>query len=178
MKRWRMTRRGCFASVVALAVVTIAGVTAETQKPQLGPPPGRVVDVQGQKLHIHCTGTGSPTVVIEAGAGAWSIFYTHIQTAVSGARVCTYDRAGYGWSESRKGPRTSDRMAEELHGLLHAAGVQPPLVLVGHSLGGYNVRVYQARYPEEVATLVLLDAAHEEQWERLPARARSVVPGW
>ena len=119
-----------------------------------------MIDVQGYRLHIHCVGSGSPTVVIDGGAGAWSIFYAHIQIRLSGARVCTYDRAGLGWSEPRPGPRTSARMVEELHLLLHAAGVQPPLVLVGHSLGGYNVRIYQARYSEEVGALVLLDAAH------------------
>jgi len=134
-----------------------------------GNPPGRLLDIGGYRLHINCTGDGDPTVVIDGGAGTWSIFYAHVQKALSGeARVCTYDRAGLGWSDDGPLPRTSARMAEELHLLLHAAGVSPPLLLVGHSLGGYNVRVYQRRYPEEVAGLVLVDAAHEAQWDRLP----------
>jgi len=153
----------------------LAGRPAGAQQPAMGPPPGRLIDVGGYKLHIHCAGEGAPTVVIDGGAGAWSIFFTHIQKALSGARVCTYDRAGLGWSDAGPGPRTSDRMVDELHALLHAAGVTPPLVLVGHSLGGYNVRIYQARYPEEVGAMVLLDAAHEQQWERLPPEARELT---
>jgi pimeloyl-ACP methyl ester carboxylesterase len=163
------------ALLIALSMVVALELEPAGQRVRIGTAPGRLIEVQGHELHIHCTGSGPPTVVVDAGAGAWSIFYAHIQKRLTGARVCTYDRAGLGWSAPRPGPRTSDRMVEELHLLLHAAGVQPPLVLVGHSLGGYNVRIYQARYPEEVGALVLLDAAHEEQWERLPPRATDLV---
>jgi pimeloyl-ACP methyl ester carboxylesterase len=135
----------------------------------IGPPPGRLIDVGGYRLHIHCIGQGTPTVVIDGGAGTWSIFYSAVQKAVaSRTRVCTYDRAGLGWSESGPTPRTSGRMVDELHRLLQAAGVAPPVLLVGHSLAGYNVRIYQDRYPEQVGGLVLVDAAHESQWDRLP----------
>jgi pimeloyl-ACP methyl ester carboxylesterase len=161
------------SSLAAFAILT--GAAAGAQQPAMGPPPGRLIDVGGNKLHIHCVGEGAPTVVIDGGAGSWSIFYTHIQSAVSDARVCTYDRAGLGWSDPRSEPRTSQQMVEELHTLLHNAGVQPPLVLVGHSLGGYNVRIYQSRYPEEVGALVLVDAAHEQQWDRLPPQARELT---
>lgn len=131
--------------------------------------PGRLVNAGGVRLHIHCVGQGAPTVVIDGGAGSWSIHYSHIQrTLAAETRVCTYDRAGLGWSDTRPGPRTSARMADELHQLLHAANVAPPLLLVGHSLGGYNIRVYQARYPEEVGGLVLVESGHPEQWDRLP----------
>jgi pimeloyl-ACP methyl ester carboxylesterase len=153
--------------MVALAAATAAG--APRQAPGAIPPPGWLVDIGGYRLHLHCAGRGSPTVVIDGGAGTWSIHYSHVQAALSGEmRVCTYDRAGLGWSDEGPAPRTSGRMAEELHRLLQAAGVRPPLLLVGHSLGGYNVRVYQHGYPEEVAGLVLVEAAHEDQWERLP----------
>jgi pimeloyl-ACP methyl ester carboxylesterase len=148
---------------------------AAAQRPVVGPPPGRLVDVGGYTLHIHCTGDGRPTVVIDAGAGAWSLHFAHIQQALSGVRVCTYDRAGLGWSDAGPMPRTSDRMVEELHALLRGAGVAPPLVLVGHSLGGYTVRIYQARFPGDVAALVLLDAAHEQQWDRLSPQARALT---
>jgi pimeloyl-ACP methyl ester carboxylesterase len=157
------------------AFVILAGGVGRAQQPAMGPPPGRLIDVGGYKLHIHCVGEGAPTVVIDGGAGAWSIYFTHVQKALSSARVCTYDRAGLGWSDAGPGPRTSERMVDELHALLHGAGVAPPLVLVGHSLGGYNVRIYQARYPEEVGAIVLLDAAHEQQWDRLPPQARELT---
>jgi pimeloyl-ACP methyl ester carboxylesterase/ketosteroid isomerase-like protein len=156
-------------AIVFTIATTIGAATAFRQPRDIGQPPGRLINVDGRRLHIHCVGQGTPTVVIDGGAGTWSIFYSHVQRALEAdARVCTYDRAGLGWSDDGPAPRTSDRMAEELHQLLHAAGVAPPLLLVGHSLGGYNVRVYQARYPEEVGGLVLVDAAHEQQWERLP----------
>lgn len=157
------------------AIVIVAGAATAAQQPSIGPAPGRLIDVGGYKLHIHCVGEGAPTVVIDGGAGAWSIHYAHIQKALSGARVCTYDRAGLGWSDAGPSPRTSERMVEELHALLRGAGVPPPLILAGHSLGGYNVRIYQARYPEEVGAIVLLDAAHEQQWERLPPQAKALT---
>ncbi len=152
-------------------VLTLALSPAEAQAQN-----GRMVDVGGHRLHIHCLGQGTPTVVIDGGAGTWSIHYSRIQSAlVATAKVCTYDRAGLGASDAGPRPRTSNQMAEELHQLLHEAGITPPVVLVGHSLGGYNVRIYQAKYPEEVAALVLLEGAHEEQWERLPQEVRQLV---
>jgi pimeloyl-ACP methyl ester carboxylesterase len=90
-------------TLIALSLAASLGSLSGGQRPVMGDPPGRLIDVQGQKLHLHCTGSGSPTVVIDGGAGAWSIFYAHIQKAISGARVCTYDRAGLGWSEPRPG---------------------------------------------------------------------------
>jgi pimeloyl-ACP methyl ester carboxylesterase len=163
------------AFCAASAFLVLVGGAAEAQQSSMGPPPGRLIDVGGYKLHIHCVGEGAPTVVIDGGAGAWSVHYAHIQNALSGARVCTYDRAGLGWSDAGPSPRTSERMVEELHALLHGAGAAPPLILAGHSLGGYNVRIYQARYPDEVGALVLLDAAHEQQWERLPPQAKALT---
>jgi pimeloyl-ACP methyl ester carboxylesterase len=109
-----------------------------------------------------------PTVVIEAGTGGTAAGFAAVQAALeSRMRVCTYDRAGNGFSDAGSEPRTGGVIAEELHSLLHAAGVMPPLVLAGHSFGGLVVRIYQARYPDEVGALVLLDAAHPEQFSRL-----------
>ena len=146
------------------------------------PEGGRLIDVGGARLHLHCLGGVGPTVVIDAGAGAWSIHYRHIQeTLAPHVRICTYDRAGLGKSDEIGGGRSSSEMADELHRLLHAAGLEPPFVLAGHSLGGYNVRVYQRRYGAEVAALVLIDSAHPEQWRRLPPVAyqlvQAAVPG-
>ncbi len=167
-----LTRVSLRAVAVSLAAAAVAGGQAETR-----PAPGRLIDVGGHRLHIVCVGEGTPTVVIDGGAGARSIFYSHIQKALAKrTRVCTYDRAGLGWSDSGPLPRTSARMAEELHRLLHAAGVSPPVLLVGHSLGAYTVRIYQQRYPEEVGGLVLVDGAHQAQWQRLPAEWAAGVP--
>jgi pimeloyl-ACP methyl ester carboxylesterase/ketosteroid isomerase-like protein len=165
-----------------VALVSLASTAWGQAAPDPLPAPGRLLDVGGHRLHVHCVGQGTPTVVIDGGAGTWSIHYSHIQAALAGeVRVCTYDRGGLGWSDPGPAPRTSGRMVDELHQVLHAAGAAPPLLLVGHSLGGYNVRIYQSRYPEEVGGLVLVDAAHPNQWDRLPpewAEAVRAEVGW
>lgn len=134
------------------------------------PAPGQLVDVGGFNLHIHCTGeAGGPTVVVDAGNGDFSVTWMGIQREVEkSARICTYDRAGYGWSDVSPHPRTASQMANELHQLLVNADVEPPYILVGHSLGGLNVRVYASLYPDEVAGMILVDAGHEDQLQRLP----------
>jgi pimeloyl-ACP methyl ester carboxylesterase len=134
------------------------------------PPPGQLVDVGGYRLHILCQGEGSPTVVLDAGLGGWSTDWGKVLPEASKiTRVCAYDRAGMGWSEDGPLPRTSAQVVSELHRLLVNLGIGAPVVLVGHSFGGYNVRLYAATYPAEVAGIVLVDASHEEQEERLPA---------
>jgi len=131
--------------------------------------PGQRVDVGGYSLHILCEGEGSPTVVVDAGNGDFSLGWTLVQPKVAQfARICTYDRAGYGWSDPSPSPRTARQIANELHTLLVNAEIEGPYVLVGHSLGGYNVRMYTDLYPEEVVGVVLVDAGHEEQLNRLP----------
>ncbi len=164
-----MRARHYLTSVLFSAAVASLLASSLADAQEMAAAPGRLLHVGRHRLHIDCRGQGTPTVVIEGGAGTWSIFYGHVQRdLVNITRVCTYDRAGLGWSDSGPAPRTSARMAEELHQLLHAAGEAPPLLLVGHSLGAYNVRIYQRRYPEEVGGLVLVDGAHEAQWNRLP----------
>jgi pimeloyl-ACP methyl ester carboxylesterase len=117
-----------------------------------------LVDVGGYRLHINCIGSGSPTVVIDAGHGDSSASWGWVQREVARTtRVCTYDRAGMGWSESSPQPRTAREFAKELHTLLANANEPGPYVLVGHSLGGYTILVYSHDYPEEVAGLVLID---------------------
>lgn len=164
---------------LALCFATLA-CTAETsdELPVADDPaPGRLVDIGGYRLYLDCRGTGTPTVVIDAGAGAWSIFFSHIQEALveDGIRTCTYDRAGLGRSDPAVGRRTSSEMADDLDRLLVAAAEPPPYVLVGHSLGGLNVRMYTDRHPEKVAGLVLAESAHEDQWKNLPAEAWAAV---
>ncbi len=167
---FRRKALGMLVPVAAILPAFASGAPAEA--------PGRMIDIGGHRLHIHCSGEGAPTVILDGGAGAWSAHYAGVQAEIAkGTRVCTYDRAGLGWSEAGPKPRTSGRMADELHALIHEAGIAPPIILAGHSLGGYNVRIYQARYPEEVSALVLLESAHPDQWKRLPAEVEQLVRG-
>src|SRR5437870_8306166 len=123
------------------------------------PPPGQLVDVGGYRLHINCTGTGSPTVVIESGWGDMSAAWGWVQPEVAKTtRICTYDRAGMGWSEASPEPRVAREYAKELHTLLANANETGPYVLVGHSMGGFTVLVYAHDYPADVLGLVLVDS--------------------
>jgi pimeloyl-ACP methyl ester carboxylesterase len=137
------------------------------------PPPGDLVGVGGHSLHLVCRGTGTPTVVLDAGmSDAW-VTWSKVQSVLAKTtRVCSYDRAGIGYSDEGPLPRTSDRIVLELHTLLHNAGIQGPYVMAGHSFGGYNVRLFASRYPSEVAGLVLIDASHEDMWRRFPPEER------
>ena len=135
------------------------------------PPPGQMVDVGGYRLHINCQGcahsNGTPIVVMEA--AEFSLSWDSVQSEVAKfTRVCTYDRAGLGWSERGLSPRTAWNIVKELHILLEGAGMEPPYVLVGHSKGGLFVRLYAHEYPDQVVGMVLVDAAHEEQELRFP----------
>ena len=113
---------------------------------------------------ISCVGQGNPTVILEAGLGDSSLIWTYVQPEIAKTNlVCSYDRAGYGWSEAGSYPRTALNEVQELHTLLANANVTGPFVMVGHSLGGVNVRVYAHQYPDEVAGMVLVDSAHEDQ---------------
>jgi pimeloyl-ACP methyl ester carboxylesterase len=123
------------------------------------PMPGQLIDVGGHRLHLHCTGTGSPTVVLEPGAGEMSSNMGWIAPAVARTtRVCAYDRAGRGWSEPADTPQDGTQIATDLRTLLQRGGVPGPYVLAGHSFGGLYVLTYAARYPDEVAGMVLVDS--------------------
>jgi len=160
-------RRGCLAwagivaGVLALVLALFVGwtwVSGTKAKQELAanyPPPGQMVDVGGYRLHINCQGRkqsdDSPTVVLEAGATQFSLTWDHVQREVAKfARVCAYDRAGLGWSERSPNPRTAPYIVAELHALLTKAGVEPPYVLVGHSMGGLYVRYYAHEHGERV----------------------------
>lgn len=126
------------------------------------PAPGQLVDVGGYRLHIQCVGVGSPTVVLDAGLSGSSLDWSLVQPELgSTTRVCAYDRAGMGWSDSAPQPRTPRQLAAELHALLTNAGIAGPYVLVGHSLAGKNVRLFTLAHPEQVAGMVLVDARSE-----------------
>src|SRR5689334_1675582 len=165
--------RGCllwlgrgFAAFLGLALVGyIYESLAEAADAKTYPPPGQLVDVGGYRLHINCTGSGSPTVVIVAGAGDWSTTWGGgVQREVAKTtRVCTYDRPGLGWSEPGPLPSDAARFAKELHTLLQNANVPGPYVMVGHSLGGFIVRIFAHDYASEVAGVVLIDSMNPKQ---------------
>lgn len=159
--------RGCFlwlgAGLATLLGLLLVGFIyepiAEAADAKAYPPPGQLVDVGGYRLHINCTGTGSPTVMIDAGLGDWSTGWGYVQQGVAkSARVCTYDRAGWGWSDAGPLPRDAAQSAKELHTLLQNAGIPGPYVMVGHSLGGLGVRVFVHDYASEIAGVVLIDS--------------------
>jgi len=130
-----------------------------------GPAPGVLIDVGGHRLHVFCTGPtsgGAPTVVLDAGAGAFSTAWSAVQQALPDIRTCAYDRAGWGWSEPGHGPRTITQEVFELHSLLKAGAISGPYVLVGHSYGGLLARRYAALHASDVVGVVLVDPAHEE----------------
>lgn len=138
---------------------------AEAADEKAYPPPGQLVDVGGHRLHINCIGTGSPTVIIEAGLGDWSTSWGRtVQPEVSKTtRVCTYDRAGMGWSDPGPLPRDAAHFAQELHTLLQNANIPGPYIMVGHSLGGAAVRVFVHDYASEVAGVVLIESMNPKQ---------------
>lgn len=128
-------------------------------------PPGRLVDVGGFRLHINCAGQGSPCVVFDAALGGSSLSWSLVQGEVARfTRACSYDRAGFGWSDPGPFPRTAGRIANELRLLLDRAGEAPPFVVVGHSFGGLVMRVFATRFRHDTAALVLVDPAHPEDW--------------
>jgi len=158
--------------ILALVMVT-AGAIAKSNLAKKYPAPGQLVDVGGYKLHIHCTGQGSPTIILEAGQSDYSLIWAYVQPEVAKTnRVCSYDRAGYGWSDPSPRPRTAIAEVEELHTLLVNANIPGPYVLVGHSLGGMLVRVFVHNYPDEVVGIVLVDSFHEERPIRNPEVTR------
>lgn len=133
------------------------------------PPLGKLIDIGDCKLHVHSLGKGGPTVVLDAGMGGTSLGWSLVQPEVAKqTRVCSYDRAGYAWSEEASSERTSSNIVEELHTLLHQANFPGPYILVGHSFGGGNVLLFAHRYPEETVGVILVDSVHEEMLEVLP----------
>ncbi len=166
-----------FGLIVVLGLVgAIYESAAEAADVRAYPAPGQLVDVGGYRLHINCVGTGSPTVVIEAGWGDWSRGWSRVQPeAAKTTRVCTYDRAGMGYSEAGPLPRTAQHFAQELHTLLQRADIPGPYVLVGHSLGGAPVRVFAHDYAADVAGVVLIESMNPGE-VGTPAPATTATP--
>jgi pimeloyl-ACP methyl ester carboxylesterase len=158
-----MLRPGMLMSGWLALMGTCSTMAQESPRQRNDAPPGRRVDIGGRRLHIHCTGEGGPTVVLEAGAGDLSFDWTFVQPGVARfTRVCSYDRAGYGWSDPGPQPRTARQIALELHTGLQKAGLKSPYVLVGQSFGGFLVRAFARYYPQDVVGMVLVDCLHED----------------
>jgi len=177
---WRWTKRVGIGLAGLVVVLPLAGVIYQFVTTKIDeyryPARGEMVDVGDYSLHLYCTGEGgAPTVVMDSGLGGTVLDWQLVQPEVAKfMRVCTYDRAGMGWSDPGAQPRTSQQIVKELHTLLGNAGVQGPYVLVGHSFGGTNMQVYANQYSDEVAGIVLVDSALED--EEAVTLTRSLQP--
>ncbi len=165
------------AEVSALLVLACVGMIYESRCRARDlsefPPPGRLVDIGGYRLHLQCAGEGSPTVILDAGlVGSTLDWHSVFPEAARFTRVCAYDRGGYGWSDRSTRPRTLDGITADLHTLLERAVERPPYILVGHSLGGLNMWDFASRYPRETAGLVLVDSVLPQESISFPWRER------
>jgi len=159
-------------ALLALAAAAVSPVLAASAVKSDGgrafAKPQQLIDIGGRKMNLHCGGEGATTVLFDSPSGdaGWAWFKVQPEVAKH-TRACVFDRAGYGFSDPATRPNTSENVAEDLHKLLDGAGVKPPYILVGNSLGGANVQVYTYRYPDEVKGLVLVEAQHEDETSRL-----------
>jgi len=153
------------AGVAILAIVALLETVLEVRDARAHPMQGELVDIGGRRLHLQCTGSGAPTVVLVPGAGEpSSIWAWFVPDVARETRVCVFDRAGRGWSDAAPGQQDGMAIATDLSALLASAREQPPYVLAGHSFGGLYVRAFAARYPEQTAGVVLLDASDPRQF--------------
>lgn len=169
-------KRIIFGLFIALILLILAGyiyqaIGASSDR-RTYTAPGQLVDLGGYSLHLYCTGpldSGNPTVILESLSGGLSPNWAWVQPEVAKVtRVCSYDRAGWGWSEPSTAPISLEGTVSDLHQLLQKAQVPSPYVLVGHSIGGIYMRKYAAEHPDEVAGIVLVDSSHPDQFERYP----------
>jgi pimeloyl-ACP methyl ester carboxylesterase len=160
---WRKFTEYSVLSLVSLFAAFLAassGFNAIALNYFRHPPPGQMYSVDGNMMRIDCTGSGSPTIILEAGGGEDGLIWSGVQPGLAKTtRVCSYDRAGMGWSDALPPPRDADHVAAELHGLLASAGINDPIVLMGASRGGIYIRDYATRYPTRVAGLIFVDSS-------------------
>jgi pimeloyl-ACP methyl ester carboxylesterase len=177
VRRWLKRISLAFVLVVVCAAIGGASYQSIATRQDLAahPPPGRLVDIGGHRLHIWCTGSGAPTVILDSGLGGSFVDWGYVQPDVSRfTTVCSYDRAGMGYSDPGPFPRTAEQIASELTSLLARAAIPGPVVLAGASLAGLHVRVLASTHPEKVAGLLLVDASHETQRAEIPGLAKFV----
>ena len=176
IRRQLPRRGGRWMLYPVIAVTAIAavggGIHTVTQSIDQASPesmPGELVDVGDHRLYLSCNGSGEPTVILEPGLGGTSAAWGWIEPVVAEhTRVCVYDRAGRGRSDPSPEPQDGDQIATDLHTVLERAGVTGPLVMVGHSLGGLYALDFAARYPEQVAGMVLVDTTPPTAFTALP----------
>ena len=177
MRRWTTRVLVGLCSLIVVAALTGAAYQSVATRKDLAvtPPPGQLVDIGGYRLHLWCTGNGAPAVILDTGLGGSSAGWYVVQPDVARfTRVCSYDRAGMGYSDPGPSPRTARRIASELAKLLDRGGIAGPVVLVGASFAGFNVRVFASDHPERAGGLVLVDASHEADAHEVPPMARFV----
>jgi pimeloyl-ACP methyl ester carboxylesterase len=179
----RWLRGTIFALVIGAALLGLAGSLYQSLSARRDlhdhPMPGQLVDVGPYRLHLYCTGSGSPAVILDSGLGDSYFSWHKVQPQIAQfTRVCSYDRAGLAFSDYSRHPSTSKEFAKELHVLLHNAGIPAPYVLVGHSMGGFDVRLYASLYRSEVAGMVLVDSSHPDQQKRLPPELIDLDATW
>ena len=165
-----------------LPLAALLGAAAEPPSPEAASAyigPHSLIEVEpGRRINLVCMGSGDRTVLFDSGGSDWSVIWALVQPEVAkGARACAYDRAGLGHSDPAPLPRSPAAIVEDLHKLIRSADLKRPLVLVGHSLGGFNVKLYAALYPEDVAGMVLVDPAEERGWDRTRRALRSRFGG-
>jgi pimeloyl-ACP methyl ester carboxylesterase len=161
---------GVVAALITLLAAGVAYQWLESRDDrERFPPPGRLVDVDGLKLHLDCRGAGRPVVILEAGLTSGSSTWGLVHDAMSRTtEVCAYDRPGLDWSEPMGRLADAGEVADRLHKLLDTATIDGPYVLLGMSAGGVYMREYYRRYPDDVVGMVLVDSSHEQQRDRLP----------
>jgi len=161
-------------SVLFVGGLVFPTIAAASQMQMTPKPPGKLVDLGGHRLHVNCTGSGSPTVVVENGLGDFSFDWVLVQERVSRfTRICTYDRAGYAWSDPGPKPRTYAQINLELHDALGELKERGPFILVGHSFGGPVIRNFAGTYPRDVAGMIFVDAAQEDS--RYTFRGKAIL---
>lgn len=179
LTRNRWLRRGALLLAGSATVLISLGFIWEHRARSAAraafPPPGQMIDVEGGPLHLNCTGQGQPTVVLEAGASQPSVAWWPVQAGVAEfTRVCSYDRAGIGWSAKAKGNPDPESVARRLRGTLSLAGVSPPFIMVGHSIGGPLAMIFGGLYPDDVVGYVFVDSADPDLFELSPVQLPEV----
>lgn len=176
----KMLLSTALAATLSAAPAFVAGVAAQDLPISVAAEtlrqytvPHQRVDIGGRKLNLFCMGSGEQTVLFDSGGSDWSVIWALVQPEVAKrSRACSYDRAGLGYSDPATGPRSPAAIVEDLKQLIDAAKLKTPLILVGHSLGGFNMKLYGALHPDDVAGIVLIDPAEDRAAERVRDRLR------
>ncbi len=176
VKKLALSVFGTLAAIIAIGA--IYQFSAAYMEREEYPAPGKMYEIDGLSIHLDCRGTGSPTVILEAGLASGSLSWTLVHDALADrTRTCAYDRPGIDWSDPVDSEQSSTDVVERLHKLLEMAHITDSLVLVGMSAGGVHVRKYYAEFPDNVAGMVFVESVHDQQGNRLPSHAEGGAAG-